>query len=54
MIIVAHNMQQAARISDTTDVFLTGDELAEYDDTTTIFEERENQRGENCITEEFG
>lgn len=54
VIIVTHNMQQAARISDKTAVFLTGGELAEYDDTSTIFEEPESQRVEDYITGKFG
>jgi phosphate transport system ATP-binding protein len=54
VIIVTHNMQQAARISDRTAVFLTGGELVEYDDTQTIFENPENQRVEDYITGKFG
>ncbi|MFB6183069.1 MAG: phosphate ABC transporter ATP-binding protein PstB, partial [Haloarculaceae archaeon] len=38
VVVVTHNMQQAARISDQTAVFLTGGELVEYDDTDKIFE----------------
>ena len=38
VIIVTHNMQQAARISDQTAVFLTGGELVEFDDTQQVFE----------------
>jgi phosphate transport system ATP-binding protein len=54
VLIVTHNMQQAARISDRTAVFLTGGELAEYDDTNKIFENPENQRVEDYITGKFG
>ena len=54
VIIVTHNMQQAARISDRTAVFLTGGELVEYDDTTTIFEDPEHDRVEDYITGKFG
>ena len=54
VIIVTHNMQQAARISDRTAVFLTGGELVEYDDTATIFENPEEQRVEDYITGKFG
>ncbi len=54
VIIVTHNMQQAARISDQTAVFLTGGELAEYDDTDTIFEDPDSQRVEDYITGKFG
>jgi len=54
VIIVTHNMQQAARISDKTAVFLTGGELVEFDDTDKIFENPENQRVEDYITGKFG
>ena len=54
VIIVTHNMQQAARISDRTAVFLTGGELVEYDDTAKIFEDPEAQRVEDYITGKFG
>ncbi|QGN07355.1 phosphate ABC transporter ATP-binding protein [Halorhabdus sp. CBA1104] len=54
VVIVTHNMQQAARISDQTAVFLTGGELVEYDDTDKIFENPENQRVEDYITGKFG
>jgi phosphate transport system ATP-binding protein len=54
VLIVTHNMQQAARISDRTAVFLTGGELAEYDDTNKIFENPESQRVEDYITGKFG
>jgi phosphate transport system ATP-binding protein len=54
VVIVTHNMQQAARISDRTAVFLTGGELVEFDDTETIFENPANQRVEDYITGKFG
>ena len=54
VVIVTHNMQQAARISDRTAVFLTGGELVEYDDTQTIFENPAHDRVEDYITGKFG
>jgi phosphate transport system ATP-binding protein len=54
VVIVTHNMQQAARISDKTAVFLTGGELVEFDDTQKVFENPENQRVEDYITGKFG
>ncbi|MFC6939776.1 phosphate ABC transporter ATP-binding protein PstB [Salinirubellus sp. GCM10025818] len=54
VVIVTHNMQQAARISDQTAVFLTGGELVEYDDTDVIFENPESQRVEDYISGKFG
>jgi len=54
VVIVTHNMQQAARISDKTAVFLTGGELVEFDDTEKIFENPEHQRVEDYITGKFG
>jgi phosphate transport system ATP-binding protein len=54
VVIVTHNMQQAARISDQTAVFLTGGELVEYDDTDRIFENPESQRVEDYISGKFG
>ena len=54
VVIVTHNMQQAARISDQTAVFLTGGELVEFDDTQKIFENPESQRVEDYITGKFG
>jgi phosphate transport system ATP-binding protein len=54
VIIVTHNMQQAARISDKTAVFLTGGELVEFDDTKKIFENPDNERVEDYITGKFG
>ncbi|WP_290816495.1 phosphate ABC transporter ATP-binding protein PstB [Halovivax sp.] len=54
VVIVTHNMQQAARISDKTAVFLTGGHLVEFDDTTKIFNNPESQRVEDYITGKFG
>jgi phosphate transport system ATP-binding protein len=54
VVIVTHNMQQAARISDQTAVFLTGGELVEYDETDKIFENPESQRVEDYISGKFG
>ncbi len=54
VVVVTHNMQQAARISDQTAVFLTGGELVEYGDTNEIFENPESQRVEDYITGKFG
>jgi phosphate transport system ATP-binding protein len=54
VVIVTHNMQQAARISDKTAVFLTGGELVEFDDTQRIFENPKSQRVEDYITGKFG
>ena len=54
VVIVTHNMQQAARISDRTAVFLTGGELVEYDDTDTVFQDPADDRVEDYITGKFG
>ncbi|WP_049934545.1 phosphate ABC transporter ATP-binding protein PstB [Halalkalicoccus jeotgali] len=54
VVIVTHNMQQAARISDKTAVFLTGGELVEFGDTNKVFENPENQQVEDYITGKFG
>lgn len=54
VVIVTHNMQQAARISDQTAVFLTGGELVEYGETDRIFENPHSQRVEDYITGKFG
>ena len=54
VVIVTHNMQQAARISHKTAVFLTGGELVEFDDTQKVFENPESQRVEDYITGKFG
>ncbi|ELZ12181.1 phosphate ABC transporter ATP-binding protein [Halovivax asiaticus JCM 14624] len=54
VVIVTHNMQQAARISDQTAVFLTGGELVEYGATEQVFENPQSQRVEEYITGKFG
>ncbi|MFB6172109.1 MAG: phosphate ABC transporter ATP-binding protein PstB [Haloarculaceae archaeon] len=54
VVIVTHNMQQAARISDQTAVFLTGGELVEYGETDQIFENPQSQRVEDYISGKFG
>jgi phosphate transport system ATP-binding protein len=54
VVTVTHNMQQAARISDKTAVFLTGGELVEFGDTDRIFENPEHQRVEDYISGKFG
>jgi len=54
VVVVTHNMQQAARISDRTAVFLTGGELVEFDDTQQIFENPADDRVEDYITGKFG
>ncbi len=53
IIIVTHNMQQAARISDKTAFFLLG-ELIEFDDTEKIFTMPSNPKTEDYITGRFG
>lgn len=53
VIIVTHNMQQAARISDFTGFMYLG-ELIEYGDTTQIFENPHKKLTENYITGRFG
>ena len=53
IVIVTHNMQQAARISDKTAFFLLG-EVIEFGDTETIFSVPEDKRTEDYITGRFG
>lgn len=53
IIIVTHNMQQAARISDRTAFFLLG-EMVEYGKTAELFEKPQDPRTENYITGRFG
>ena len=53
IVIVTHNMQQAARISDQTAFFLTG-EVIEMNDTKVIFEDPKDKRTEDYITGRFG
>ena len=53
IVMVTHNMQQAARISDKTAFFLLG-EVIEYDDTMTLFSMPKNKKTEEYITGRFG
>ncbi|GIO26627.1 phosphate import ATP-binding protein PstB [Ornithinibacillus bavariensis] len=53
IIIVTHNMQQAARISDRTAFFLDG-EVIEFNDTDTIFTNPYDKRTEDYISGRFG
>ncbi len=53
IVIVTHNMQQAARVSDRTAFFLMGD-LIEYEATKKLFENPSNKRTEDYITGRFG
>ncbi len=53
IVIVTHNMQQAARVSDRTAFFYLG-ELVEFNDTKEIFTNPQNQRTQNYITGRFG
>ncbi len=53
IVIVTHNMQQAARVSDYTGFFLLG-ELVEFDETPRIFTNPRDQRTEDYITGRFG
>jgi phosphate transport system ATP-binding protein len=53
IVIVTHNMQQAARISDRTGFFMLG-ELIEYNDTKKIFLNPEKEATQNYITGRFG
>ena len=53
IVIVTHNMQQAARISDKTAFFLTG-EVIEMDETKKIFNDPKDKRTEDYITGRFG
>jgi phosphate transport system ATP-binding protein len=53
IVIVTHNMQQAARISDKTAFFLMG-ELVEFGDTSRVFTVPKEERTERYITGKFG
>jgi phosphate transport system ATP-binding protein len=53
IVIVTHNMQQAARVSDFTGFFDRG-ELMEFDETERIFTTPANERTEAYITGRFG
>jgi len=53
IIVVTHNMQQAARVADYTAFFHLG-KLVEYDETETIFVNPSNKKTEDYITGRFG
>jgi len=53
VIIVTHNMQQAARVSDKTAFFLLGD-LIEYDETYKIFNNPKNGKTLEYVSGHFG
>lgn len=53
IVIVTHNMQQAARVSDNTGFFMLG-ELIEFSDTKKMFLNPENEQTQNYITGRFG
>jgi len=53
VVIVTHNMQQAARISDYTAFFLVGD-VVEFGETKRIFSSPKDKRTEDYITGRFG
>ena len=53
VIVVTHNMQQAARVADSTAFFYLG-ELIEYGPTTQIFENPKEQLTEQYITGKMG
>jgi phosphate transport system ATP-binding protein len=58
IVIVTHNMQQAARVSDFTAMMMLGDdragEMIEYDDTDVIFTRPKDRRTEDYVTGRFG
>jgi phosphate transport system ATP-binding protein len=53
IVIVTHNMQQAARVSNKTAFFYLG-ELIEFDETKKIFTNPQQKRTENYVTGRFG
>jgi len=53
VVIVTHNMQQAARVADSTAFFLMGN-LVEFDKTETMFTKPSDKRTEDYITGRFG
>lgn len=53
VVVVTHNMQQAARVSDATAFFLAG-EMAEFDRTDNIFSHPKDKRTEDYIAGRFG
>ncbi len=58
IVIVTHNMQQAARVSNTAAFFMMNEDrsggLVEYGETTKIFTNPEDKRTEDYITGRFG
>jgi phosphate transport system ATP-binding protein len=53
IVIVTHNMQQAARVANTT-VFMLDGEVIEHDDTNKIFTNPTDERTERYVTGKFG
>jgi phosphate transport system ATP-binding protein len=53
IVIVTHNMQQAARVADTTAFFLLG-ELIEHAPTEQVFQTPADERTEQYVTGKFG
>jgi phosphate transport system ATP-binding protein len=53
VVLVTHNLQQAARVSDMTAFMYLG-EIVEYNHTSVIFENPKNELTENYITGKFG
>ena len=53
IVIVTHNMQQAARVADYTAFFYLGD-LIEFGPTTQVFEKPKSELTERYITGKFG
>ena len=53
IVIVTHNMQQAARVSNRTAFFYLG-ELVEFDETKTLFTNPKEERTQNYVTGRFG
>ena len=53
IVMVTHNMQQAARIADKTAFFLLG-EVIEFDETEKMFSTPRDKRTEDYITGRFG
>ena len=53
IVMVTHNMQQAARVSDKTAFFYMGS-MVEYDDTKKIFTNPSKEATQNYITGRFG
>ncbi len=53
IVIVTHNMQQAARVAENTGFFLNG-KMVEFDSTHKIFTNPKDKRTEDYITGRFG